>query len=570
MKRIFSFIKKYKIQAIAAPVFKMTEALLELFVPLVISNIIDKGIAFSDKQFIIKEAALLFLLAAAGLFFSVTAQYMSAKAAVLSAADMRSALFKHIQSFSFSQYDKTGASTLITRMSSDINQVQTGVNLSLRLLLRSPFIVFGAMIMAFTLDFKSALIFVVTIAVLSLIVFPIMVVNIKKNKEVQEKVDKVLLSVRENLTGVRVIRAFGKENEETNIFEERNRSLNFAQRTVGKISALMNPLTLVTVNCAVIVLIYTGALKVDKGVLSAGTVVALYNYMGQILVELVKLANLIINITKSVASAKRISAIFDMPTDYSVENGAVPEDNSVEFSGVSFKYDGAGGNSLTDISFEIPCGAKVGVIGPTGSGKSTLVNLIPRFYFANDGFVNVGKVNVNDITTETLRRFIGIVQQKSVLFKGSVRENLLIGGKATDEELTEVLKLSESYDFVSKKDGFLDYVIEQGGKNLSGGQRQRLAVARALVGKPSILILDDSSSALDFATELRLRKNLFSLPYNPTVFVVSQRVSSVKDCDVILVLDNGTLVGKGTHSELLLSCEVYGEIYHSQFKKEGE
>ncbi len=570
MKRIFSFIKKYKIQAIAAPVFKMTEALLELLVPLVISNIIDKGIAFSNKQFIIKEAALLFLLAAAGLFFSVTAQYMSAKAAVLSSADMRSALFKHIQSFSFSQYDKTVASTLITRMSSDINQVQTGVNLSLRLLLRSPFIVFGAMIMAFTLDFKSALIFVVTIAVLSLIVFPIMVVTIKKNKEVQEKVDKVLLSVRENLTGVRVIRAFGKENEESNIFEERNRSLNFAQRTVGKISALMNPLTLVTVNCAVIVLIYTGALKVDKGVLSAGTVVALYNYMGQILVELVKLANLIINITKSVASAKRISAIFDMPTDYSVKNGAVPEDNSVEFSGVSFKYDGAGGNSLTDISFEIPCGAKVGVIGPTGSGKSTLVNLIPRFYFACDGFVNVGKVNVNDITTETLRQFVGIVQQKSVLFKGTVRENLLVGGKATDEELTEVLKLSESYDFVSKKDGFLDYVIEQGGKNLSGGQRQRLAVARALVGKPSILILDDSSSALDFATELRLRKNIFSLPYNPTVFVVSQRVSSVKDCDVILVLDNGTLVGKGTHSELLLSCEVYGEIYHSQFKKEGE
>lgn len=570
MKKLFSFIKKYKVQAIAAPVFKMTEALLELFVPIVISNIIDKGIAFSDKPFIIKEASLLFLLAAAGLFFSVTAQYMSAKAAVLSAADMRFALFKHIQSFSFSQYDKTGASTLITRMSSDINQVQTGVNLSLRLLLRSPFIVFGAMFMAFTLDFKSALIFVVTIALLSLIVFPIMTVTIKKNKSVQQKVDKVLLSVRENLTGVRVIRAFGKENEEVECFENRNSSLNFAQKTVGKISALMNPLTLVTVNCAVIVLIYTGALKVDKGVLSAGTVVALYNYMGQILVELVKLANLIINITKSVASAKRISAVFDMSSDLPEGKITFLKDSSVEFSGVSFKYDKAGGNALSDITFKVPGGTRVGIIGGTGSGKSTLVNLIPRFYNAEKGCVKVGDVNVNEIDTSALRKFTGVVSQKPALFKGTVRENLLIGGDAGDDKLTEALKLSESYEFVSKKEGFLDFVIEQGGKNLSGGQRQRLAVARAVVNEPSVLILDDCGSALDYATDLRLRKNLFSLPYNPTVFIVSQRISSVKDCDVILVLENGSLAGKGTHGELLETCEVYSEIYHSQFKKEGE
>ena len=570
MKKLFSFIKKYKVQAIAAPVFKMTEALLELFVPIVISNIIDKGIAFSDKPFIIKEASLLFLLAAAGLFFSVTAQYMSAKAAVLSAADMRFALFKHIQSFSFSQYDKTGASSLITRMSSDINQVQTGVNLSLRLLLRSPFIVFGAMFMAFTLDFKSALIFVVTIALLSLIVFPIMTVTIKKNKSVQQKVDKVLLSVRENLTGVRVIRAFGKENEEVECFENRNSSLNFAQKTVGKISALMNPLTLVTVNCAVIVLIYTGALKVDKGVLSAGTVVALYNYMGQILVELVKLANLIINITKSVASAKRISSVFDMSSDLPEGKITFLKDSSVEFSGVSFKYDKAGGNALSDITFKVPGGTRVGIIGGTGSGKSTLVNLIPRFYNAEKGCVKVGDVNVNEIDTSALRKFTGVVSQKPALFKGTVRENLLIGGDAGDDKLTEALKLSESYEFVSKKEGFLDFVIEQGGKNLSGGQRQRLAVARAVVNEPSVLILDDCGSALDYATDLRLRKNLFSLPYNPTVFIVSQRISSVKDCDVILVLENGSLAGKGTHGELLETCEVYSEIYHSQFKKEGE
>lgn len=571
MSDVLKFIKKYKKEAVLAPFFKMCEALLELFVPLVVSSVIDIGIRSADSSFIIKRALILLLLAVVGFMFSSTAQYMSAKAAVGTSSDLKSSLFGHIQKLSYSKLDTIGSSTLIARMTSDVNQVQSGINLTLRLFLRSPFIVFGAMIMAFTLDFKSALIFALTIAVLSVIVFSIIIVTIPKHKGVQKRLDGVLLSVRENLSGVRVIRAFNKEAPEIEIFNEKNTLLYKAQCSVGKISALMNPLTLVVVNAATIVLIYTGALKVQGGELSAGTVVALYNYMAQILVELVKLANLIVNITKSIASANRISDIFKMPVElYETAEGKGEFINGdIVFENVSFSYENASCDSISDISFKVKKGETVGIIGGTGSGKSTLVNLLPKFYKPQNGKITVGGVSLDEINTEELRENIGVVPQKAVLFKGSIRKNLLMGNGAADEAvLEEALKQSESFDFVSQKDGYLDFELEQGGKNLSGGQKQRLTIARALVKKPAVLILDDSASALDLATDARLRANISSLPYKPTTFIVSQRAAAVMNCDLILVLDDGELVASGTHNELLGTCSVYSEIYHSQFKKE--
>lgn len=573
MSEVLKFIKKYRKEAVLAPLLKMSEALLELFVPLVVSSVIDIGIGSADSAFIIKRALILLLLAVVGFAFSSTAQYMSAKAAVGTSADLKSALFSHIQRLSYSKLDTVGTSTLIARMTSDVNQVQSGINLTLRLFLRSPFIVFGAMIMAFTLDFKSALIFAATILILSVIVFSIISVTIPKHKEVQKKLDSVLLSIRENLSGVRVLRAFNKETAESESFDEKNTLLYKAQCSVGKISALMNPLTLVTVNIATIALIYTGAVKVRKGELSAGTVVALYNYMAQILVELVKLANLIVNITKSIASANRIADVFKTEAE-SFENS----DNlrkftngDISFKNVSFSYDGASCESLSDISFNVKKGSTVGIIGGTGSGKSTLVNLLPRFYNAQKGEITVDGVSLDDISAASLRNNIGVVPQKAVLFKGSVRDNLLMGNENADDSLLEeALKQSESYDFVAQKDGYLDFQLEQGGKNLSGGQKQRLTIARALVKKPSVLILDDSASALDLATDAKLRKNIASLDYKPTTFIVSQRAASVMGCDTILVLDDGELSGVGTHKELLESCPVYSEIYNSQFKKEAQ
>lgn len=573
MSEVLKFIKKYRKEAVLAPLLKMSEALLELFVPLVVSSVIDTGIANGDSTFIIKIALILLLLALAGFLFASTAQYMSAKAAVETSTDLKTALFSHIQKLSYSKLDTIGTSTLIARMTSDVNQVQSGVNLTLRLFLRSPFIVFGAMIMAFTLDFKSALIFAATIAVLSVIVFSIIAVTIPKHRFVQKKLDGVLLSVRENLSGVRVIRAFNKENAEKDVFNEKNTLLYKAQCAVGKITALMNPLTLIVVNIATVVLIYTGALKVGKGEMSAGTVVALYNYMAQILVELVKLANLIVNITKSIASANRISDVLKIPVDDFEKNDGKNKysDGDIVFDGVSFSYDNASCDSLTDISFTAKKGQVIGIIGGTGSGKSTLVNLLPGFYRPQKGTITVGRTLLNEIETDSLRKNIGIVPQKAVLFKGTVRENLLMGVEdASDEELTEALKNSESYDFISKKEGFLDFPLEQGGKNLSGGQKQRLTIARALVKKPSVLILDDSASALDLATDARLRNNLSSLDYKPTTFIVSQRAASIMNCDLILVLDDGMLSAVGTHKELISTSSVYREIYNSQFKKEAQ
>lgn len=573
MSEVLKFIKKYKKEAVLAPLLKMSEALLELFVPLVVSSVIDIGIGSADSSFIIKRALILLLLAVAGFAFSSTAQYMSAKAAVGTSTDLKAALFSHIQKLSYSKLDTVGTSTLIARMTSDVNQVQSGINLTLRLFLRSPFIVFGAMIMAFTLDFKSALIFAATILILSVIVFSIISVTIPKHKTVQKKLDGVLLSIRENLSGVRVLRAFNKEEDEEKSFDEKNTLLYHAQCTVGRISALMNPLTLVTVNIATVVLIYTGAVKVGKGELSAGTVVALYNYMAQILVELVKLANLIVNITKSIASANRIADVFKTEAEQveSSNDSAEFSNGDIAFNNVSFSYDGASCESLSGISFKVKKGSTVGIIGGTGSGKSTLVNLIPKFYHAQKGEITVNGVSVENITASSLRRNIGIVPQKAVLFKGSIRDNLLMGNEEADDSLLEeALKQSQSYDFVSQKEGYLDFELEQGGKNLSGGQKQRLTIARALVKKPSVLILDDSASALDLATDARLRKNIAELDYKPTTFIVSQRAASVMGCDTILVLDDGELSGVGTHKELLESCPVYSEIYNSQFKKEAQ
>jgi len=553
----------------------MSEALLELFVPIVIANIVDVGIS-SGTDYIIKQCLILLALGALGLLFSVSAQYMSARAAVGMATDLKADLFRHIQSFSYAEHEKIGASTLITRMTSDINQVQSGVNLTLRLFLRSPFIVFGSMIMAFTLDVKSALVFVVCIPLLSVVVFSVMAVTIPKYKNVQEKLDSLLLTTRENLSGVRVFRAFCKEQDEIENFNEKNSVLNIAQRAVAKISSLTNPLTFIIVNISAVVLIWIGAIRVDSGDISQGTVIALYNYMAQILVELIKLANLIVSITKSIASAGRISKVFEVQ-DSTVDSETVIDKFdfkskiAVQFKDVSFKYPDSSENSLQNISFVANTGETIGIIGGTGSGKTTLVNLISRFYDITGGELEIFGKPVTSVTEKFLRDNIAIVPQKAELFKGSIRDNIKMGKMvATEEELNTALKISQAEEFVLKKDGELDYQIEQYGKNLSGGQKQRLAIARAIIKNAPILILDDSASALDLATDAKLRKALKELPQNPTVFIVSQRVSAVMNSDKILVLDDGELVSSGTHDELLKNSDVYKEICNSQFGGEEQ
>lgn len=573
MKKLLIYLKDYRKESILAPLFKMLEASFELFVPLVMAAIMDVGIAGKDMPYIWKMAGILLFLAVIGLTCSLTAQYFAAKAAVGFSAKLKHALFRHIQNFSFSEIDEAGTSTLITRMTSDMNQVQNGVNMVLRLFLRSPFIVFGAMIMAFTIDWKAALIFVVAIPLLSVVVFGIMLISIPRFRKVQEGLDKVLGITRENLTGVRVIRAFNQEEEERSRFHRNNEDLTKLQLVVGRISAFMNPVTFIIVNAAVMALIWTGAIQVDTGVLTQGEVVALINYMNQILVELVKLANLIITITKAVACGNRIQSIFELETSQSFPEEPVEENTRgeiiVDFQDVSFTYKNAGDAALRSLNLQVRRGETIGIIGGTGSGKTTFVHLLPRFYDATKGQVMIDGVNVRSYPKEQLRNKIGIVMQKAILFKGSIRENLLWGNAAAeDAALYKALETAQALEVVRQKDGELDAMISQGGKNLSGGQRQRLTIARALVREPEILILDDSTSALDYATDAKLRKALQEMEQRPTIFIVSQRTASIQHADRIVVLDDGEAVGIGTHEELLKDCEVYQEIYYSQFKKE--
>ena len=582
MKKLLVYLKDYKKESVLGPLFKLLEATFELIVPLVMAAIIDTGVATGDKSYIMKMCMVLVLLAVIGLTCSITAQYFAAKAAVGFATKLRHALFAHIESLSFTEMDTVGTATLITRMTSDVNQVQNGVNLVLRLFLRSPFIVFGAMVMAFTIDVKAALVFVVTIPLLSIIVFGIMLISIPLYKKVQSALDKVLGITRENLTGSRVIRAFNKEDDEKVHFNENNDLLTRAQIYVGKISALMNPLTYVIINGAIVVLVWTGAVRVDNGYITQGEVVALINYMSQILVELVKLANLIININKSIACGNRIQSIFEMQPSITDGSGQKVDkvrtdtadrseeaEYAVEFSHVGLTYVGAGDESLTDIDFKVKKGETIGIIGGTGSGKSSVVNLIPRFYDVTSGFIKVDGKDVKDYPLEELRGKIGTVLQKAVLFHGTIRENLKWGNPdATEEDLNRAITVAQAKEFVDNKEGRLDFEIEQGGKNLSGGQRQRLTIARAVVKKPEILILDDSASALDFATDAALRKAIREMEGETTVFIVSQRAASIQHADRIVVLDDGKIVGLGTSEELLESCEVYQEIYNSQFKKQ--
>lgn len=582
MKTLLAYLKDYKKESILAPLFKMLEASFELFVPLVMAAIIDVGIANQDKPYIVKMCFVLIALGIIGLVCSITAQYFAAKAATGVGTGIRHGLFEHIQKFTFTEMDQLGTSTLITRMTSDINQIQSGVNLVLRLFLRSPFIVFGAMIMAFTVDVKAALVFVVTIPLLSLIVFGIMLVTMPMYKKVQADLDQVLLATRENLTGARVIRAFNKEEDETKRFENANQILTDAQKYVGRISGMMNPLTYIIVNGAIIALIYVGAVRVDIGDLTQGQVVALINYMSQILVELVKLANLIISVTKAAACMNRVESVLavkpDMnegdvrwksnfsETDWDLKN-KIPV---VEFSHVSLTYKGTSDTSLSDINFCAKKGQTIGIIGGTGSGKSSLVNLIPRFYDATDGTVKINGRDIKEYQTENLREHIGVVLQKAVLFKGSIADNLRWGKEdATEQEMYEALDISQAREFVDTKQGGLEFQIEQGGRNLSGGQKQRMTIARALVRKPEILILDDSASALDFATDAALRKSIKEMKNQPTVFIVSQRAASIQYADQIIVLDDGAMAGIGTHEELLKDCPIYQEIYYSQFPKEA-
>lgn len=573
MKKLLIYLKAYRKEACLAPIFKMLEAVFELFVPLVIKGIIDYGIAAEDRAYCLRMGLLLLLLAVIGLAMATTAQWFSAKAAAGFAAKIKQVLMEHIQKLSYTELDTIGTSTLITRMTSDVNQVQTGTNLVLRLFMRSPFIVFGSMIMAFTIDFKAAMIFVITIPLLSVVVFGIMLSSIPLYKKVQSQLDRVLGITRENLTGVRVIRAFNKEEEEISHFKAENEQFTRLQTFVGKISALMNPLTFVIVNSAILVLVWTGAWRVEGGILTQGAVVALVNYMSQILVELIKLADLIINITKAVACGNRIQKVLEV--EPSMENGSKEcieekntQENAVDFNHVSLTYAGAGAPSLTDIDLHVKTGQTIGIIGGTGSGKTSVVNLIPRFYDATQGNVLVLGKPVKEQDMESLRSQIAVVPQKAVLFAGTIRENMKWGKEdATDEEIMEALTIAQAAEVVQKKEGGLDAFVEQGGKNLSGGQRQRLTIARALVRKPRILILDDSASALDFATDAALRKAIREMKNAPTVFIVSQRTSSIRFADQILVLDDGKSVGVGTHDELLTTCSVYKEIYDSQYKK---
>lgn len=582
MKTLLAYLKGYKKESILAPLFKMLEASFELFVPLVMAAIIDVGIANQDKPYIVKMCFVLIALGIIGLVCSITAQYFAAKAATGVGTAIRHGLFEHIQKFTFTEMDQLGTSTLITRMTSDINQIQSGVNLVLRLFLRSPFIVFGAMIMAFTVDVKAALVFVVTIPLLSLIVFGIMLVTMPMYKKVQANLDQLLLATRENLTGARVIRAFNKEEDETKRFENANQILTDAQKYVGRISGMMNPLTYIIVNGAIIALIYVGAVRVDIGDLTQGQVVALINYMSQILVELVKLANLIISVTKAAACLNRVESVLAVKPDMNEGDVRWKSNSSeadrdlknkipvVEFSHVSLTYKGTSDTSLSDINFCAEKGQTIGIIGGTGSGKSSLVNLIPRFYDATDGTVKINGRDIKEYQTENLREHIGVVLQKAVLFKGSIADNLRWGKEdATEQEMYEALDISQAREFVDTKQGGLEFQIEQGGRNLSGGQKQRMTIARALVRKPEILILDDSASALDFATDAALRKSIKEMKNQPTVFIVSQRAASIQYADQIIVLDDGAMAGIGTHEELLKDCPIYQEIYYSQFPKEA-
>lgn len=597
MSKLLVYLRNYKKETILSPLFKMLEACFELFVPLVMAVIIDQGIGgsrylaidasevysatggYGDTALVLRMGGLLILLGVIGLVCSITAQYYAAKAAVGFSTELKHALFSHIQGLSFTEIDTLGTSTMITRMTSDVNQVQNGVNMVLRLFLRSPFIVFGAMVMAFTIDVKAALIFTVTIPLLSIVVFGIMALTMPLYKKVQAGLDSVLGATRENLTGARVIRAFNKEKEEIGAFEEKNSVLADMQLFVGKLSALTNPVTFIIVNVATIVLLYTGAVRVDEGTITQGQVVALVNYMSQILVELVKLANLIITITKALACANRIQGIFEIRSgmEWELETSetdrakAGPEDYVVDFDHVHLTYAGAGGESLSDIDFRVRKGETVGIIGGTGSGKSSLVNMIPRFYDATKGCVRIDGRDVRGYSMEELRNKVRIVPQRAVLFQGTIRDNLLWGkADATGEELWQAVETAQAKEFVEQKEGGLDFRIEQEGRNLSGGQRQRLTIARALVGKPEILILDDSASALDYATDAALRQAIHNMNGDTTVFIVSQRTSSIRYADRIVVMEDGEAADIGTHDELLARCSVYREIYYSQYPRTEE
>lgn len=571
MSKLLKYLKKYKIESILAPFFKLIEVAFELIVPLIVSTIIDIGIENGDKVYIIKRCLLLGLFGILGLCSTLVAQYFSAKASVGFASDIRHALFQHIGKLSYSQLDSLGAPTLITRLTGDINQVQTGTNLTLRLVLRSPFVVFGAVIMAFTVDVKSSLVFVVAVPALTAVVFAIMLVCIPMYRKVQQKLDGLLSKTRENLLGTRVVRAFCKEEEEIADFDAKNNALTEMQTAVGRISAFMNPATFVLINLAIIALIYVGAIRVDSGAISRGAVVALYNYMSQILVELIKLANLIISVTKAIACGNRIQSVLD------IEPGTVPgtvtdgnenSEYSVEFDKACLSYNGSE-ESLHNIDLKIKRGSSIGVIGSTGSGKTSLVNLIPRFYDVTGGCVLIDGVDVRDYDTKALRSKIGVVSQKKALFAGTVRDNIRFGKQdATDEEIWQALETAQAKQMIEDKSGQLDFVLEQEGKNLSGGQRQRMTIARALVRKPEVLILDDAASALDYATGAALNKALRNTDFAPTVITVSQRVAAIRNADTIVVLDEGEIVGMGTNDELLRSCEVYKEIFDSQLEKE--
>ena len=570
--KIFRYLKGYTKECILGPLFKLLEATFELFIPLVVASIVDRGILRNDQGYIVKMCLIMVGLGVIGLICAVTAQYFAASAAVGFSAKLRHVVLKHILGLSYSQIDTLGTSTLVTRMTSDINQVQNGVNLTLRLLLRSPFVVFGAMIMAFTIDFQSALVFAGVIPVLCVIVFGIMLITMPMYRRVQNGLDQVTSAARQNLSGVRVLRAFCMEDAEVEGFTAKTRELTARQTVAGRISALMNPVTLVVINFAVILLVRVGAVKVDHGILTQGMVIALYNYMSQILVELIKMANLIISMTKAAACANRISTILDMKP--SQENGSKNADHltgEVTFRDVTVRYSAGAEPALSDISFQALPGQTIGVIGGTGSGKSSLVNPIPRLYDTAGGQVLLDGADVREYDMDSLRQNIGIVPQKAVLFKGTIRQNLLWGNPdASDSDLWDALNVAQGAEVVKSKDGELDATVEQGGVNFSGGQRQRLTIARALVRKPRILILDDSASALDYATDAKLRMAIRYMPNPPTTFIVSQRAASVRYADEILVLDDGALVGKGTHDQLLENCAVYQEIYYSQFPREVE
>lgn len=563
-------MKGYGRECILGPLFKLLEASFELMIPLVVAKIVDTGIENGDTGYIVKMCLVMVALGIVGLISAVTAQFFAAKAAVGFAARLRAALMKKLLGLSYTQIDGLGASTMVTRMTSDVNQVQNGVNLTLRLLLRSPFVVFGAMIMAFSIDAQAALVFAAVIPILCVVVFGIMLITMPMYKKVQAKLDGITSATRQNLTGVRVLRAFCKEQDEIHDFQERAQALTQSQLSAGRISAIMNPLTFVIINLAVVVLVHVGALKVYDGVLTQGLVIALYNYMSQILVELIKMANLIITITKAVACGNRLGAILEMDTSVEKQSGEAPAiRGAVEFQDVCVKYAGASGDSLEHISFRAAPGQTVGIIGGTGAGKSTLVNLIPKLYRAGSGQVLIDGMDVNDIDQKFLRSQIGIVPQKAVLFRGTIRDNLRWGREdATDAELWQALELAQAREVVKDKPGELDARVEQGGTNFSGGQRQRLTIARALVRQPKILIMDDSASALDYATDARLRMAIRGMKNPPTTFIVSQRAASVRFADLILVLDDGELVGSGTHDALLETCPVYQEIYYSQFSRE--